>query len=755
MDGAPLHPPSDRAPRVPSAPWLDRDGIGRLGPALLSAIAAVDLPPPASDVIRPPSPVQAWQPADAEGRAALAGAAGTALSRRPSRQDSGIQAALPPPPPPPVHLRQGSIRSRRDSDDEPSSSDDDDSELAAKAQPAAFQPAPPSPADPMSANEAWASVEASAASIANFGTDSDQVVFTLIHSPFPGRPATVWFRPADFDGSGKERRPRAPPSLRDLVGQPAPGYYGARGCATITVPRARKSRMMYAHMGEGAVRFGSILATIQGAGLRLSSNVTGNWNLLWAKRLQQEDWCRIGRHQRANHFPGTWGIGRKDALSRNVAAMVKKHGAEHFGFHPRTYILPGDAWLLKAEFDDRSGTRRQGKRGPIFILKPLAAACGKGIRLISKMVPPHRMRPCITQRYIADPMLINSCKFDLRIYAVLTCVNPLRIYIYREGMTRFATEPYPGGSKIRNRFAHLTNYSINKKSEKFSVAQVEEGGEEDGEAAQADGDAGSKWTLTAFRQWCAANGKDFTKYWNQICDVTVKTFLCIERAVHTQMQYMCPRNRNACFELFGFDFLIDSSQRVHLVEVNIMPSLNTQSPLDAKIKGNFVADVLTLIGVTPFDRNAWKQQSPAPRAAGATRKAAPTQPSGEAGAFLAGLHPDELTAVIESEEEHARRGHFQRIFPTGHSYPYYAPFFEQERPLNRLLYEWERIKARVWETGAGHESTSASEPVPTTAPAAPPPRPAAEPSPSPTPAEVPKRASTCTHRRVVGSLRSK
>jgi tubulin polyglutamylase TTLL6/13 len=75
----------------------------------------------------------------------------------------------------------------------------------------------------------------------------------------------------------------------------------------------------------------------------------------------------------------------------------------------------------------------------------------------------------VAQRYLHKPYLIDGLKFDLRIYVLITSVIPLRIFIYREGLARFATNTYtpPIGSNLGDLMMHLTNYAINKESEAF------------------------------------------------------------------------------------------------------------------------------------------------------------------------------------------------------------------------------------------------------------------------------------------------
>ena len=53
----------------------------------------------------------------------------------------------------------------------------------------------------------------------------------------------------------------------------------------------------------------------------------------------------------------------------------------------------------------------------------------------------------------------------------------MRIYIFEEGLARFATIPYqePNYRNLNNMFMHLTNYAINKNSSNYQQNESAEG----------------------------------------------------------------------------------------------------------------------------------------------------------------------------------------------------------------------------------------------------------------------------------------
>jgi len=65
-----------------------------------------------------------------------------------------------------------------------------------------------------------------------------------------------------------------------------------------------------------------------------------------------------------------------------------------------------------------------------------------------------------------QPYLLDGYKFDLRVYVLITSVNPLRVFVNKEGLIRLASLPYkqPASDNKDQPCMHLTNYAVNKSS---------------------------------------------------------------------------------------------------------------------------------------------------------------------------------------------------------------------------------------------------------------------------------------------------
>ena len=393
-----------------------------------------------------------------------------------------------------------------------------------------------------------------------------------------------------------------------------------------------------------------------------------DWNILWAGTVPQRYLFEgLLEHQKINHFPGSEELTRKDRLYANVSKLMDKFGRDSFNFLPETFILPEDFSDFSSRFHDNPDQ--------LWIAKPNASSQGKGIFLVESLSDVLVSEPYIVSQYIANPLLVNSLKFDMRVYVLVTSYDPLRIYVYEEGLARFASDEYtPTGNK-KNRFMHLTNYSVNKKNDRFIQNQD-----------YRKDNVGHKWSLSALFTYLHGEGVDVEEVWGRIYDAVIKSILAIEDQVIEATKELS-LGRTNCFDLFGFDVLLDSSLKPWVLEVNLSPSLATDSPLDLFIKGYLVADTLNLVGVRTFNRN----RESANRLKARLRvkrtiygKAVPSKVGKGLG------KPQETwkvkDIVRDTAEEYLRRGHFIRIYPSK-GCEYYDQFFPVPRPANQHVFQ--------------------------------------------------------------------
>lgn len=172
-----------------------------------------------------------------------------------------------------------------------------------------------------------------------------------------------------------------------------------------------------------------VRSTISRSQFSLSS-AKSDWIGVWGSHMKPENFRYLKEYQKFNHLPGSFQIGRKDRLSRNLCHAQAIHGKQSYNFVPMTFVLPFDLNMLKAEFEAKPCK---------WILKPPASARGQGIRLINKVDQIPKKRACVIQKYLSNPHLIDELKYDLRIYVYVASFDPLRIYLFNDGLTRFAS----------------------------------------------------------------------------------------------------------------------------------------------------------------------------------------------------------------------------------------------------------------------------------------------------------------------------
>ncbi len=329
-------------------------------------------------------------------------------------------------------------------------------------------------------------------------------------------------------------------------------------------------------------------------------------------------------------------------------------------------------------------------------------ARGTGIKVVNKWNQIPKNSPLIVQRYIAKPHLINDTKYDLRIYVLMTSVNPLKIFLYDEGLVRFASNKYAtNSSSLSDVYMHLTNYSINKNNSSYTP-------NEDPEVRQ-----GHKWTLASLWQHFAEAGIDSKVVWERIKDMVIKTIVSAEHSMLPLVRGNFA-SRNCGYELFGFDVLLDSSLKPWLIEVNISPSLHSSSPLDLEVKSPLATEVFNIVRYHVPNKISAKAQksilkklnmedvsqlcldprlytfdlSKADKAKQNRICACAERRDDYLTKALDRLTPDDVRCLIRAEDEMAQLTRFQRIFPTQETHKYFK-YFQQPRYYNLLLDAWE------------------------------------------------------------------
>ncbi|KAM7046740.1 tubulin polyglutamylase TTLL7 isoform 3-T4 [Acridotheres tristis] len=387
-------------------------------------------------------------------------------------------------------------------------------------------------------------------------------------------------------------------------------------------------------------------------------------NLIWSDcAVQQEKIAELQNYQRINHFPGMGEICRKDFLARNMTKMIKSQPQE-YSFIPRTWIFPAEY----TQFQNYVKELKKKRRQKTFIVKPANGAMGHGISLIRNGEKLQAQDHLIVQEYLDKPFLMEGYKFDLRVYILVTSCDPLKVFLYHDGLVRMGTEKYhpPSDSNLSQLYMHLTNYSVNKHNEHFERDETE--------------DKGSKRSIKWFTEFLETNNLDVSKFWSDISELVVKTLIVAEP--HVLHAYrMCrpgqaPGSDSVCFEVLGFDILLDRKLKPWLLEINRAPSFGTDQKIDYVVKKGVLLNALKLLNIRTSDkrRNLAQQKAEAQKrlyGQGPVKKLLPGSSDWERQRHSLERRKQELKERLAqvrkqiSKEEHENRhmGNYRRIYP--------------------------------------------------------------------------------------------
>ena len=334
------------------------------------------------------------------------------------------------------------------------------------------------------------------------------------------------------------------------------------------------------------------------------------WDVLWTyggADVNPDMPSELAPHRRHNECLRFRAVSDdKIRLWRNYAHMRSMYGPSEFDFMMESFILPRDnvkVRQLLTPLVNASSERH------ILIAKQANQNAGRGITLLQATTDLDALRvpdTTLLQEYLQRPLLIDGRKFSLRIYVLVTSLQPLRIRVHdTAGLALFSTEPFVGDDWT-NRNRHLSNGAQNKniKSRNFTSF------------TQNAHKMYSKWSLSEFKQhldqryleilseqsdplavptnisdplhWNAARRSEL---FDEIHDIFIKAIFA------SQSYHAFPkRTPGTCIDLLGADIMLDHRGKPYFLEFNAGPLLcHLELPISGEMHQLAMKDAIDLM----------------------------------------------------------------------------------------------------------------------------------------------------------------
>ena len=330
---------------------------------------------------------------------------------------------------------------------------------------------------------------------------------------------------------------------------------------------------------------------------------------------------------------------------------MKKIFLQDFNYMPETYNFPEDQNLINNKFKNYTLNLKD-----LWLIKPSNSCGGNGISIFTSLNN-IKLKEFVLTKYISDINLINNKKYDLRLFVLISGLKPLRIYFYREGFVRIATEKYSLNQKfLKNKYMHLTNSLLNKHNKKY----ISPNGTKDINA--------NKWNIQMYKTFLKKYNIEWDELREKIKDIIIKSFISVYQYLINEIE-VNNLNDQSFYEILGYDILITKDFIPKLMEINENPDMKFYSNLEKPIKTNIFLDALNLIGLRPYSRK--------------TRK-----PFNNKIIFSDDIEEKINNALCELERP---RGDYELIFPTKKTLNKYKKYFMN--PSNENLYFWKKIES--------------------------------------------------------------
>jgi hypothetical protein len=356
-------------------------------------------------------------------------------------------------------------------------------------------------------------------------------------------------------------------------------------------------------------------------------------------RPHASDWrkWRLLPYQRINRIWGIACISSKEALFRTLDSFWGRAGCP---FAPETYVLEEvvtsskyaqlvaskKSWLIKTAAHRGQGIKLVSSPELLRITEaaPRGQPATRGQREggsagVQTWLRTH-MHGALLQAPITRPLLIDGRKVSLRLYSLITCAAPLRVYLHDEGFALFASHRFNGTlTGEMDPYSFLTNAAVNAHPSEGAPTAATSPVSADARLARSLSLAipEQRWELTHFLKFVEAREEQEKRELVKAAPrrgsvrralekLVLQTFVAarpeLARAMRVSLDALAlsgAHEYGATFELAAFDVMLDADLKPWLLEVNTSPSLKKEGEGDLELKLRMMKDMLSLSDAIP------------------------------------------------------------------------------------------------------------------------------------------------------------